>query len=50
MATWNIDPSHSSIKFSIKHMMIAKVHGSFEKFSGRLVYDAGSPTQTRVEA
>ncbi|MGG4264103.1 YceI family protein [Peribacillus simplex] len=29
---WTVDPTHSSIEFSVKHMMIAKVKGSFNKF------------------
>jgi polyisoprenoid-binding protein YceI len=32
--TWTIDPSHSSIEFSVRHMMVAKVKGRFGKFSG----------------
>ena len=50
MAIWNIDPAHSSASFSIKHMMIAKVHGGFEKLSGTLQYDAANATQASVEA
>lgn len=38
---WNIDPSHSTIGFSVKHMMIATVRGRFTGFSGSLVADAG---------
>lgn len=49
MPTYQIDPSHSSASFSIKHMMIAKVHGAFEKISGTLNYDASSPQNTSVE-
>jgi polyisoprenoid-binding protein YceI len=47
--TYNIDPSHSSASFSIKHMMIAKVHGGFEKMSGKLVYDAANPAKSSIE-
>jgi polyisoprenoid-binding protein YceI len=47
--TYNIDPSHSTASFSIKHMMIAKVHGGFEKLSGKLVYDAANPSKSSVE-
>jgi polyisoprenoid-binding protein YceI len=36
---WEIDPAHSSVGFSVKHMMIAKVHGAFPKLSGQLVLD-----------
>jgi polyisoprenoid-binding protein YceI len=47
--TYQIDPSHSTASFSIKHMMIAKVHGGFEKLSGKLVYDSASPSDSTVD-
>jgi polyisoprenoid-binding protein YceI len=37
MSTYNLDPAHSSASFSIRHMMIANVHGSFAKITGTLV-------------
>ncbi|MED3689432.1 YceI family protein [Peribacillus butanolivorans] len=33
---WAIDPTHSAIEFSVKHMMIAKVKGSFNKFEANI--------------
>lgn len=47
--TFNIDPSHSSANFSIKHMMIAKVHGGFEKLSGKMHYDPANPQESSIE-
>jgi polyisoprenoid-binding protein YceI len=35
--TWNIDPSHSSVNFAVKHMGIATVRGTFNEFEGTLV-------------
>ncbi len=35
--TWNIDPVHSEVGFSARHMMVSKVRGRFTKFSGQLV-------------
>ena len=49
MSVYQIDPSHSSATFSLKHMMIAKVHGGFEKMSGKLVFDQSSPTKSEIE-
>lgn len=49
MSVYQIDPSHSSATFSIKHMMIAKVHGGFEKMSGKLVFDQSSPAKSEIE-
>ncbi|HEX5070271.1 MAG TPA: YceI family protein [Vicinamibacterales bacterium] len=36
MATtrWEIDSSHSSVHFSVRHLVIAKVRGTFERWSG----------------
>jgi polyisoprenoid-binding protein YceI len=31
---WNVDLSHSGIEFSVRHLMISKVKGSFKTFSG----------------
>ncbi|SFN90612.1 YceI family protein [Mycetocola miduiensis] len=35
--TWTIDPTHSEVGFSIRHIMISKVKGTFEKFSATFV-------------
>jgi polyisoprenoid-binding protein YceI len=35
--TWTIDPVHSEVGFSVRHMMVSKVRGRFTKFSGELV-------------
>lgn len=33
---WKLDPAHTNIEFSVKHMMISTVKGRFEKFEGTL--------------
>jgi polyisoprenoid-binding protein YceI len=35
--TWRVDPTHSSIEFEVKHMMIATVRGRFKEFEGTIV-------------
>jgi polyisoprenoid-binding protein YceI len=35
--TWTIDPVHSEVGFSVRHMMVSKVRGRFTTFSGQLV-------------
>ena len=35
--TWTIDPTHSEVGFSIRHIMISKVKGKFEKFTATFV-------------
>ena len=37
--SWKIDSAHSSAGFSIKHMMISNVKGSFDKVEGTVEYD-----------
>jgi len=45
--TWAIDPAHSSISFSVRHLMVSKVRGSFEAFSGAIVVaEDGTPSVT----
>ena len=35
--TWSIDPVHSEVGFTVRHMMVSKVRGKFRTFSGQLV-------------
>jgi polyisoprenoid-binding protein YceI len=48
-ATRKIDPTHSSVTFSIRHL-VSKVPGRFDEFSGTVEYDPAAPTQAKVEA
>jgi len=46
---WTLDPGHSAVGFSVRHLMITNVRGEFEKFGGEVTYDAGHPEATRIE-
>jgi polyisoprenoid-binding protein YceI len=46
---WQIDPNHSAIQFSARHMMIATVRGQFERFTSTIEANEQDPTQSRVE-
>ncbi len=46
--SWQIDSSHSHINFTARHMMISKVRGTFENFSGTVNFDEDNPTNTTV--
>ncbi|WP_110928479.1 YceI family protein [Bacillus massiliglaciei] len=46
---WTIDPTHSSIEFSVKHMMIAKVKGSFNDFTANVTADPADLTTADIE-
>jgi polyisoprenoid-binding protein YceI len=47
--TWQIDTVHSSITFSVRHLIIAKVRGRFTKWSGALQIDESNPEASRVD-
>lgn len=49
-ATWEIDPAHTTIAFSIRHMMVSNVRGEFTKFSGKVEGDEAHPEATKIEA
>jgi polyisoprenoid-binding protein YceI len=42
--TWNVDPAHSKVGFSVKHMGIATVRGEFTEFAGALEIDGDLST------
>ena len=52
--TWNLDPTHSSIEFSVRHMIIASVKGRFAKFDVDANVDeanlANSTATVRIDA
>jgi len=47
--TWTIDPAHSEINFTVRHMMISNVRGQFEKFSGTVEFDEVNRLNSTVE-
>jgi polyisoprenoid-binding protein YceI len=49
-SSWAIDKSHSEADFSVKHMGISTVHGSFRGLSGTIRFEAGNPAAWSVEA
>jgi polyisoprenoid-binding protein YceI len=49
VGTWDIDASHSTVGFSVRHMMVSKVRGYFREFSGEIV-TATDPAASTVHA
>jgi polyisoprenoid-binding protein YceI len=47
--TWAIDPVHSEVSFLVRHMMVSKVRGRFDKFEGTFV-TAEDPLSSTVTA
>ena len=41
VGTWDIDPVHSDVSFTVRHMMVSKVRGRLGTFSGEIVTAAG---------
>lgn len=52
--TWVIDPSHTTLGFSARHAMVAKVRGTFTEYSGSFTIDgdnlAGSSAELTIQA
>ncbi len=47
--TWVVDASHTGVEFSVRHMMITNVKGSFATFDGVLEYDPKKVTKTKIQ-
>src|SRR5205809_559867 len=46
---WYIDPSHTAVNFSVKHMMVTTVRGSLGKVRGRIELDPEDPEKGDFE-
>src|SRR5262245_16673515 len=49
-ADWELDPDHSSIRFSIDHMKINRITGGFRRFSGEASWSPGDVSHARFSA
>jgi polyisoprenoid-binding protein YceI len=46
--TWDIDPAHTEVGFSARHLVVTKVRGRFTQFSGTIV-TAENPLDSSVD-
>ena len=46
---WNIDPAHTNIEFSVRHLMISTVKGRFADFAGTIVADESNLSNVSVD-
>src|SRR3569833_1548079 len=46
--TYQLDAAHSAARFSVRHMMISRVHGEFTGLSGTLEVDPATPATGKV--
>ncbi|MGD0000903.1 MAG: YceI family protein [Bryobacteraceae bacterium] len=49
-ADFDIDSAHSAAQFSVRHLMVSNVRGSFKKLTGKVVFDESNPSATVVQA
>ena len=49
-AVWEIDPAHTSVQFSIRHMTVSNVRGEFSRVSGTVDGDETDPTHATIQA
>ncbi|MEV0339603.1 YceI family protein [Nocardia sp. NPDC050713] len=47
--TWVIDPTHSTVGFSVRHLMVSKVRGRFTDFEGKLVIGEDGAASAEAE-
>ncbi len=47
-STYTIDKAHTIVGFTVRHLMISKVHGSFSDFSGTVELDPSQPEQATI--
>ncbi|WP_068274682.1 YceI family protein [Aldersonia kunmingensis] len=47
--TWTIDASHSSVGFSVRHLMVSKVRGRFTEFGGKIVINEDGTASAEAE-
>ncbi|HZY61979.1 MAG TPA: YceI family protein [Edaphobacter sp.] len=49
-STWKIDPAHSSVQFTVRHMGVSNVHGSIGNVVGTVVLNDADITKSSVKA
>lgn len=46
--TYVVDPGHSRVGFTVKHLVISKVSGNFKEFEGAIVFDEKDASKCSV--
>lgn len=47
-ADYQVDPVHSTVGFSIRHLGISEVRGAFTNFTGKIAYDPAKPEEFKA--
>ena len=48
--TWQIDPAHTNVEFTVRHMMISNVKGQFQKTTGTITINGNDPASATIDA
>ncbi len=48
--TWQIDPVHTNVEFTVRHMMISNVKGQFQKTAGTITANGNDPASAKIDA
>jgi len=48
--TWQIDPAHTNVEFTVRHMMISNVKGQFQKTAGTITVNGSGPASAQIDA
>jgi polyisoprenoid-binding protein YceI len=48
--TWQIDPAHTNVEFTVRHMMISNVKGQFQRTSGTITTNGSDPASATIDA
>lgn len=46
LVEWTVDPSHTSVTFGVRHMMVSTVRGTFHKVAGSVGFDPKNPEKS----
>ncbi|MDV6378570.1 YceI family protein [Sporosarcina sp. GW1-11] len=49
MTKWNVDVAHTNVGFSVRHMMVSNVKGSFTGIEGSVTGDLDNLTEAKIE-
>ncbi|HEX9133321.1 MAG TPA: YceI family protein [Ktedonobacteraceae bacterium] len=47
--SWQLDPNHTQVGFSVKHMMVTTVKGFFKNIRGTIILDEADPSRSSVD-
>jgi len=49
LVKWDFDHAHSSVDFTVRHLLVSKVRGRFTKWTGKLEIDEQDLSRSRME-